>query len=85
MMFTTQAEWEAAYSAAHAELKFALDAGVIECVPSVLGRLAAQVATAAIRHGIDATLDDVSSMTGVHVERITIERLPDRITTSVAA
>lgn len=75
MMFTTEVEWEAAYSAAHAELKFALDAGVIQCVPSVLGRLAAQVATSAIRHGIDATMDDISTVPGIHVDRITIQRI----------
>jgi hypothetical protein len=56
----------------------ALDMGVIDCVPSVLPRLAQQVAYNAIRSALALSEADISQVRGIHVERITIERLPER-------
>lgn len=79
MIFTTEAEWEAAYAAAKAELEFAVESGQMECPRATLGVLASKVATAAIRSALDVAPDDISSVPGIHVERITIQRIPESL------
>lgn len=80
MYFTTEDEWAAAYSAATDEIKLAIASGILACDPSQVTTIAVKIATAAIRNAQTvAAEDDIAHFPGVHVERITIQRLPDRV------
>ena len=80
MNFTTEDEWAAAYSAATNEIRLAVASGLVTCSEDQVTTLAVRVATAAIRNAqAVAAEDDIAHFPGVHVERITIQRLPDRV------
>lgn len=80
MYFTTEDEWAAAYSAATDEIRLAVASGIISCDPTQLTTVAVRIATAAIRQAqAVAAEDDIAHFPGVHVEHITIQRLPDRV------
>jgi len=75
-MFTTEDEWAAAYSAAQQQVRFLYETGQIECDPLRIPQLAQSVASAAIRNVLALeSADDISTLRGVHVDRITIQRI----------
>jgi hypothetical protein len=76
MGFTTEDEWQAAYSAAYTELLLARANGRIDCTDAELKSLSAKVVTVAIRNAQSVAPDDIANLPGIHVERITIERVP---------
>jgi hypothetical protein len=76
MGFTTEDEWQAAYSAAYTELLLARANGSIDCSDQALRSIATKVVTVAIRNAQSVAPDDIANLPGIHVERITIERVP---------
>lgn len=75
-MFTSEDDWAAAYIAAQRELRFLYESNTIDCDPALIPKLAQQVATAAIRNVLElSNVDDISTLRGVHVDRITIQRI----------
>lgn len=78
-MFTTEQEWSAAYEAAHNEILLAMASGDIVANPKLVKTLAVKIATAAIRNALSVQEDDIANFPGVVVEKITIQRLPEKV------
>ena len=75
IFLVSEDEWARAFAAAYEQLKYEYSRMLIDCSPSVLRPIAARVASAAIHAATEAP-DDISDIPGVHVERITVKRLP---------
>jgi hypothetical protein len=74
-MFTEE-EWQSAYAVVYAELKVAYDSMKIECSPGTISSLAGNITTSMLTSPVLTLVeDDISEVPGIHIERITIERI----------
>jgi hypothetical protein len=72
----TEEEWQSVYDVVYAELKVAYDSMKIDCSPGTISTLAGNITTSILTSpALVLVEDDISVIPGIHIERITIERI----------